>query len=269
MLKFTKDKREYGLLPLFKGNNPKINHIFINGFMSDEIEDCKANDWLNGLEKFIDSSDNKFIYSWECSVDYGNLKNHIPFINGFRNEMKKIKHLSPLALLGRSSLFLAIPATFSLFCYEEWKISKENSVKYGLNLANEIIKLTKYQNNKINLYAHSLGVNLLKNTLLELSKYEIQIERVFLFGGASCIKDEKEWLKVCNLTTKGVYNFYTKNDAVLKYFYRIAELLSVPVGLSPLLLKDCNKLFNIDVSDFVKGHFEYKKNLPKLFKNLE
>ena len=62
MLKFTIDKTKYGLVPLYEGSNSKVSHIFINGFMSNEKEDYKAIDWQNGLEKFINPSDKKFIY---------------------------------------------------------------------------------------------------------------------------------------------------------------------------------------------------------------
>ena len=62
MFNFNKDKTKYGLLPLNKGSNSETSHIFVNGFMSDEKEDYKAIDWQNGLEKFISSTDKKFIY---------------------------------------------------------------------------------------------------------------------------------------------------------------------------------------------------------------
>ena len=92
MFNFNKDKTKYGLLPLNKGSNSETSHIFVNGFMSDEKEEYKAIDWQNGLERFIKPSDKKFIYKWESSFDYSKLKNHIPFKNGFKYEMKKGRH---------------------------------------------------------------------------------------------------------------------------------------------------------------------------------
>ena len=41
------------------------------------------------------------------------------------------------------------------------------------------------QDKKIYLYAHSLGTNLVKNSLLELANKNISVEKVHLFGGAT------------------------------------------------------------------------------------
>ena len=50
------------------------------------------------------------------------------------------------------------------------------------------------QNNKIYLYGHSLGTNLIKETFKNLYKQNIKIEKAFLFGGASSGKSS-EWDK--------------------------------------------------------------------------
>ena len=59
-----------------------------------------------------------------------------------------------------------------------------------------------------------------------------------------------------------------ENDSILKYIYRTVELGSTPIGLVPLGFKN-HKLYNKDVSYTIKGHFEYKKNLQTILKNLE
>ncbi len=140
-----------------------------------------------------------------------------------------------------------------------------NSSKYGELLAEDLKKLTY---DKIYLYGHSLGTNLLRNTLMKLYKENIFVEKVFLFGGASCSKDTNEWSKICNITNQGICNFYTKNDWILDNLYKLAEFNSKPIGLEPLFLNDTFKIFNYDVSYTVNGHFDYKKNLPTIFRNL-
>ncbi|MBK6303432.1 MAG: DUF726 domain-containing protein, partial [Arcobacter sp.] len=66
----------------------------------------------------------------------------------------------------------------------------------------------------------------------------------------------------------GIHNFYSKKDSVLKYLYKTFELGDNPIGLNPISSNSKN-IKNYDVSDTVKGHFEYKKNLQTILKNLE
>lgn len=65
-------------------------HIFINGFMSDELEDYKAKDWQDGLKDILNQDEQKFIFKWESGLDYSSLRNHIPFKNGLDFELKRI-----------------------------------------------------------------------------------------------------------------------------------------------------------------------------------
>ena len=55
---------------------------------------------------------------------------------------------------------------------------------------------------------------------------------------------------------------------MLKYLYKTFELGVNPIGLNPISSNSKN-IKNYDVSDTVKGHFEYKKNLQTILKNLE
>ncbi|WP_141050606.1 DUF726 domain-containing protein [Aliarcobacter cryaerophilus] len=55
---------------------------------------------------------------------------------------------------------------------------------------------------------------------------------------------------------------------MLKYLYKTFELGDNPIGLNPISSNSKN-IKNYDVSYTVKGHFEYKKNLQTILKNLE
>jgi hypothetical protein len=272
MLKFTNDKTQYGLLPLIKSSNPNISHIFINGFMSDEIEDYKAKDWQNGLKDILNKDEQKFIFKWESGLDYSKFKNHLPFQNGLEFELKRINHIaqtynkvSDNSFLSNSANFLlSLPASFSSYMVEEWKNSNQNSLKYGKTLAKEIENLIN-EDKKIYLYAHSLGTNLVKNTLLELANKNITIEKVYLLGGATIHSDKHGWKSASETTKYGIHNFYSKNDSVLKYLYKTFELGNNPIGLNPILVNSKN-IKNYDVSNLVNGHFEYKDKLQTIFK---
>lgn len=254
---------KYGLIPL-KNNNIHLSnsvHIFVNGFMSDEDDESLFLEWLEGFKYIIPPSDKLYLFRWDSGLDYTKIKNHLPFNNGIKQDLKKTINLA----IGKVHPLLTV-ATLPIFFLDEWKTANSNSTQYGELLAEDLIKLAF---NKIYLYGHSLGTNLVRNTLLKLHKENIFIEKVFLFGGASCSKDINEWSKICNITNQGIYNFYTRNDWVLDNLYKLAELNSKPIGLEPLFLTDTFKIFNYDVSYTVNGHFDYKKNLPTIFRNLK
>ncbi len=271
MLNFSKDKTEYGLLPLLKSSNSAVIHIFVNGFMSDEIKDYKAKDWQDGFKNILNKDEQKFIFKWESGLDYSSFRNHIPFKNGLEFELKRVKYIAQTydkvsnnSLLSTGINFLlSLPTSFSSYMIEEWKISNQNSIKYGKILANEIEYLIN-QDKKIYLYAHSLGTNLVKNTLLELAKRNLAVEKVHLFGGATTHSDTHKWNSACKSVKYGIHNFYSKNDSVLKYLYKTIEVGNNPIGLSPILVTNKN-IKNYDISNLINGHFEYKKNLQIIF----
>ncbi|MGJ0314836.1 DUF726 domain-containing protein [Aliarcobacter cryaerophilus] len=110
------------------------------------------------------------------------------------------------------------------------------------------------QDKKIYLYAHSLGTNLVKNSLLELANKNISVEKVHLFGGATSSAGTYEWKNASETVKYGIHNFYSQKDSVLKYLYKTFELGDNPISSNSKNIK------NYDVSYTVKGHFEYKKN---------
>ncbi|MCG3650978.1 TMCO4 family protein [Aliarcobacter butzleri] len=261
-------------LVLLNGNSKfQEIHIVINGFMSDEKEDYEAKDWKNGLKNILDKDEQKYIFKWDSGLDYSKLRNHRPFKNGLDFEIKRVKHIletyeniaenSPL-LSTKLNFLLTLPASFSSYIVQEWKTSNTNSIKYGKILANEIEYLIN-RDKKIYLYAHSLGTNLVKNSLLELANKNISVEKVHLFGGATSTAGTYEWKNASETVKYGIHNFYSQKDSVLKYLYKTFELGDTPIGLSPIS-SNCRNIKNYDVSSIVNGHFEYKENLSKILK---
>ena len=86
--------KDCGLICLNNANKNNSSHLFINGFMSDELEDYKAKDWQDGLKDILNQDEQKFIFKWESGLDYSSLRNHIPFKNGLDFELKRIKHIA-------------------------------------------------------------------------------------------------------------------------------------------------------------------------------
>lgn len=69
------------LICLNNANKNNSSHLFINGFMSDELEDYKAKDWQDGLKDILNQDEQKFIFKWESGLDYSSLRNHLTFSN--------------------------------------------------------------------------------------------------------------------------------------------------------------------------------------------
>ncbi len=149
-----------------------------------------------------------------------------------------------------------------------WYEAVSNSLIAGEELSKYIIsKKSKNPNLEITLMGHSLGARVIFNTLHHLINSNIKVNRVFLFGGAKG-RDIIEWTDVSFAIREGIYNFYSKKDGVLKNLYSVA-MLEKPIGLSKIkIIKNKNtkklELKNINVTNIINGHGEYKPKLDKI-----
>lgn len=121
---------------------------------------------------------------------------------------------------------------------------------------------------KIILMGHSLGARVIYNTLIKMKRTESRVHEVYLLGGAASNDNKMGWMNVLSVVEKTVYNFYSINDQVLQG-YKAAELNDDPIGLGEIehySFSDIElaELHNVDCSDVISGHTEYKDNLPKL-----
>lgn len=154
-----------------------------------------------------------------------------------------------------------------------WYQSIENAAGAGKRLAHEMQLIQKYKPEiKFTLLGHSLGSRVILNTLVHLHGTGCVVEEAYLLGGAVSRIDKVSWAAAMHSVSKNIYNFYSKNDMVLTRAYQIAQGGDKPVGLGPIEYmknKDFNlcTTYNVDVSDFILGHMEYKNNLAKILKN--
>ena len=148
------------------------------------------------------------------------------------------------------------------------KISWVDAMK-NAEITGELLgKVLATYKNKIILCGHSLGARVIYFALKYLDKQNINssyIKEIHLLGGAVGSK-VSDWRFVKNITTMIVYNYYSYNDAVLKYAYSLGTVFhSEPIGRN--CIDDAN-IKNIDTSNRVDGHSDYKKHLALFyFKN--
>lgn len=201
--------------------------ICIDGFLSEHLEE-QFKDWSNQIEKI----------------------NPNIFLNGYT---------------WPAGSFNFLKANFN------WFEAINNTVNTANKLAYEIEQIKSLRPNlKIILMGHSLGGRVIYNTLLKLHSKNISIYEAYIFGGAVSRENKAHWTAVLSSVENKLYNFYSNNDEILKKLYQISMLGDKPTGLGEISCHElgvCSlaEVVNIDASNIVKGHTEYKNNLKKLF----
>ena len=220
------DKKIHDIKVLKKNKFSNSIIICIDGYLSENRKN-QFQDWLKGLNTFGVKA-TILGFSWEAS-------NYKKVING-----------------GVSS----------------WYETVHNTLKASRYLAQYIVKLKRSNPKiKITLMGHSLGARVIFNTLYHLAKNGNRVEQVLMFAGAKRV-DRVIWADVLTAVKSNVFNFYTRHDRILKHFYQIS-MFNTPIGISPLKIVKMREhknltLINCNLSHMVKGHNEYKKQLPKI-----
>ncbi|KAH6587874.1 hypothetical protein BASA50_011066 [Batrachochytrium salamandrivorans] len=118
----------------------------------------------------------------------------------------------------------------------------------------------------ITLVGFSLGARAIYFCLLELAAHGAHgiIEDAYMFG-TPVIGSRKSWERISSVVAGRVVNGYTQNDMLLGVLYRASlALWSDVAGLRPVL--DVPGIENMDLSDIVKGHLDYRSHLPVILK---
>lgn len=240
----------FDIRSLRAGNKHAI--IVVNGFMSQKGED--VSDWTEHLHgRFRRNS--WYHVDWESKNLHklGAYLAKAPKIAGleFAKELGKRalkgtpKRLGPLALANHVVDALGNP----------WHSTMVKASMTGLLLADAIARTPGW---RFTLAGHSLGARVIYYALEALSTGNKKVEDIYLLGGAVGRNDEKGWSKAASAVRGSIYNCYSKNDDVLRYLYRGASgYTSQPAGFAPITLDD-PKVLNINCTDFVGGHMEWK-----------
>jgi hypothetical protein len=262
-LAFSSNDGDYGIKTISEGNSDTI-HIFINGFTNDSKADTFSI-WKDKVSLVSNKNDTFLGYAWASGKDPTSEIMKSPKLNDFMDPTKYlpfIKGFNP-AVMG---------SVFAVQVLSEWKQAKIHSQEYSSGLT-EFIK-NQYDANKniqINLYGHSLGANLIYHTLENLYDKNVKMNNIYLFGGASS-NNELNWTHV-KKNCEQIYNFYSENDFILKYFYRATELGESPIGLENIksscrIIQNDKEIKNYNVSDVINGHSEYLKKMNRVLSRL-
>lgn len=131
--------------------------------------------------------------------------------------------------------------------------------------------LKEIKDEEVILCGHSLGTKVIYNALIQISQQKPTInstiiKEVHLLGGAEN-SNLDNWNYANRCVSGNIYNYYSKNDKILKYLYQVAEFnTSKPIGRNPI---EVEGIKNRDVSSIVNGHSEYISNFSLFYKQFK
>ena len=142
----------------------------------------------------------------------------------------------------------------------DWNDAKTHTDIYAktfLKDLNDLIKSKKSK--KVTIICHSLGARLFVNCLDELEQG--LIDEVYFTAGA--MNNRQALLKNCYKINK-IHNLYIKNDYVLKFLFENFEKGDKPIGIEPITKEYSKNIFDIDCSNTVKKHSDFKEKLAQI-----
>lgn len=136
-----------------------------------------------------------------------------------------------------------------------WHLAVRNSKHAGRLLGKSLVSC---DNKQFILVGHSLGARVIHNCLEYISEQKgmSNVIDIHLLGGAVSNR-EKKWKRVSMAVMGNAYNYFSRNDSVLRELYSTIMIDDYPVGLSPV---ESHKFRNVDSSKFISGHTEYIRN---------
>lgn len=161
---------------------------------------------------------------------------------------------------------LQVPVILSKLSYlidNPWAVSLDRAWSAGQILADSIIE-RNLGTRPITLVGYSIGARVIFSCLMELAKkgaYGL-IQGVYMFGSPIVVKKE-EYLKARGVVSGRFVNGYHNNDWILGYLFRLTNGgIRRIAGLAPITEVDFVE--NVDVTELVKGHMEYRTAMPSL-----
>ncbi|KAK6213973.1 hypothetical protein QIS74_09975 [Colletotrichum tabaci] len=163
---------------------------------------------------------------------------------------------------------LSLPVVLTKLAYlidNPWSVSQDRAWAAGLILADSLID-RNLGTRPVTLVGYSLGSRVIFSCLLELARkgaYGV-VQNVYLFGSPLIIKKD-EYLRARTVVPGRFVNGYSSNDWILAYLFRLTG--GGPRKVAGLTaIEELPWIENFDVTEFVKGHMEYRKAMPRLLR---
>lgn len=163
---------------------------------------------------------------------------------------------------------LQLPVVLTKLSYlidNPWSVSLDRAWAAGLILADSLIE-RNLGTRPITLVGYSLGSRVIFSCLLELARKGALglIQNVYMFGSPIVVKQD-EYLRIRTVVAGRLVNGYHRNDWILGYLFRLTNGgIRRVAGLAPV--DNVLGLENVDCSEFVAGHMDYRRAMPRLMR---
>jgi len=163
---------------------------------------------------------------------------------------------------------LQLPVVLTKLSYlidNPWAVSLDRATAAGLILADSLIE-RNLGTRPITLVGYSLGSRVIFSCLLELARKGAHgiVQNVYLFGAPVVAKSE-EFLRARTVVSGRFINAYHRNDWILGYLFRLTNGgIRRVAGLAAV--DGVPGLENMDLTEDVKGHMEYRTAMPRLLR---
>ncbi|KAG0066044.1 hypothetical protein BKA57DRAFT_457257 [Linnemannia elongata] len=260
----TKDLKVLSFTPIVKDPTlPQIPSlhldIVISGYLFDESEVIDA--WQGTAENALDGND-VFHLTFEPAelVTLGNA-----FKVFLATEAVRMVSTQVISQTVFAALASALVLPFGLMRAGDlidnpWVVAMDRARKSGYVLAD--ILMERVQGHRpTTLIGYSTGAVVIWECLLELAKRKEHglINSVVLLGAPIKTDMAEKWKEASSVVSHRFINGYSRKDVVLASIYRLHALGLDVAGLQPV--EAVSRIENVDLTDIVGGHLEYRENL--------
>nr|KAI8731962.1 transmembrane and coiled-coil domain-containing protein 4-like isoform X3 [Biomphalaria glabrata] len=269
---------EFEFEPLVCGNSLKVEtltnqlHITIavTGWLTNEFRDFKQ-PWKNLAE-----SREQYCLRWETKylVQMGEALDYI-FNSAMTMAAQEVLKQTVLNGILTAIAWPSALISAANFIDNPWSVALQRAQTAGKALA-EVLLAREQGNRPVTLIGFSLGARVIFSCLEELSKRKDSeetedekgsegiVEDVILLGTPAS-GDPAIWSSFAKVVAGKIVNGYCRGDWLLKFLYRTSSVQINIAGLRPINWAD-RRMHNIDLSDVVHGHLDYKHQLDTIMK---
>lgn len=165
---------------------------------------------------------------------------------------------------------LQLPLVLTKLSYlidNPWTVSLARANGAGLILADSLMD-NNLGKRPVTLLGFSLGSRVIFSCLKELADRGAHgiVQNAYLFG-SPIVANKDEYIKARSVVTGRFVNGYSSNDWILGYLFRATSggIMRV-AGLAPV--EEIPGLENLDCTNLVNGHMDYRSAMPRLLKEV-